>query len=79
MRYLAALVVIKLQRKTQEMSQTFLSFPFVARVHFLVLVEKYLAKLTKVNKVVSSSCVMMRGPSIRIRGILKTEKQKCSH
>ena len=34
----------------------------------------YLAKLTNVKNVVSKSCVMISGPSILIKGILKRKK-----
>ena len=38
---------------------------------YILLWHFYLAKLTSVRKVVSSSCVMIRGPSTLIKGILK--------
>ena len=38
------------------------------------LIFIYLAKLQSVKNVVSNSCAIIKGPSIRINGILEEEK-----
>ena len=44
------------------------------RIHKQIILYIYLAKLQSVKNVVSNSCAIIKGPSIRINGILEEEK-----
>ena len=46
------------------------------RSHKQIILYIYLAKLQSVKKVVSNSCAIIKGPSIRINGILKKNLMK---
>ena len=44
------------------------------RIHKQIILYIYLAKLQSVKNVVSNNCAIIKGPSIRINGILEEEK-----